>query len=367
MPETTQISETINVIEPTLMSETGHCYSFLNSLCKVSKKIPLRLWVNRNIDVVFAGQNVQVKRFFYRKIRRLQCYILYKKLLAAQGKLFISTAGTTDLILLDWASRGKISRGKVYLYFHWLNISDKKLSYLRKIAQKQPNMMILGPTSSVINTFQQAGFENARIVPYPISEQTLHGISELGDFTGLLYAGAARQDKGISDVVNLVEYMSKLELQIPFRLQNSPDHRGKYDAVTKAEIQRLEKIPYPYLQLFPETLNPDEYASLFTGAICIQLYNPAVFFDRISGVTLDSLSAGSPIVSTSGTWTARMVERFDAGIVIDSPEPENILSATQRIIDEYPRYSKNAYTAGQILQQENSAEFLFDTLVEQPG
>jgi hypothetical protein len=366
MTETTHISETINIIEPTLMSETGHCYSFLNSLCKVSKKIPLCLWVNRNIDVGFAGHNVQVKRFFYRKIRRLQCYALYKKLLATQEKLFISTAGTTDLILLDWVSRGKISRGKVYLYFHWLNISERKLIHLRKIAKKQPNLMILGPTPSVINIFLQAGFENARIVPYPISEQTQHDEKDHSEFTGLLYAGAARQDKGISDVVNLVEYMSKRGLQIPFRLQNSPDHRGKYDAVTKAEIQRLEKIPYPYLQLFPQTLNPDEYANLFNGAICIQLYSAAVFSDRISGVTLDALTAGSPIVSTAGTWTARMVARFNAGIIIDSHEPEQILSAIQEVINEYPRYCKNALTGGQILQQENSAEILFDTLVEQP-
>jgi hypothetical protein len=359
--------ETIHIIEPTLMSETGHCYSFLTSLCKASKELPLCLWVNRNADVAFTGENVQVKRHFHSKIRRLQCFGLYKKLLEAPGKLFISTAGITDLILLNLASRGKIARGKVYLYFHWLNISDKKLAYLRKIARKQPNLMILAPTSTVINTFQEAGFENARLVPYPISEQIQHSKVEHNDFTGLLYAGAARQDKGISAVVDLVEYMCKLGLQISFRLQNSPDHRGKYDAVTKAEIQRLEKIPYPYLQLFPETLMPDEYASLFVGAICIQLYNASVFSDRISGVTLDALSAGSPIVTTAGTWTARMVQRFNAGVIIDSPEPEKTLSAIQEIIAEYTLYNKNAYKAGLILQQENSAKFLFNTLVEQPG
>jgi hypothetical protein len=156
-------------------------------------------------------------------------------------------------------------------------------------------------------------------------------------------------------------------LQIPFRLQNSPDHRGKYDEVTKAEIQRLEKIPYPYLRLFPETLKPDEYAELFAGAICIQLYNADLFADRISGVTLDALSAGSPIVTTAGTWTARMVQRFDAGKIIDGTGPEMTLSAIQEIIADYPRYSKNAYAAGQVLQRENSAEILFDTLTEFPG
>lgn len=364
MLDTIHIPDTIQIVEPTLVTETGHCYSFLTSLCKVSNKTPLCLWINRNANVSFTGENVQVRRYFYSKIRRFQSYGLYKKLLAGNGKIFISTAGLTDLVLLNWASNGKISKGRVYLYFHWLNLSEKKLAHLKKIAQKQPNLVILGPTPSVIKTFQEAGFENARIVPYPISVQTQHGKTEHNSFTGLLYAGAARQDKGISDVVNLVEYMNGLELKIPFRLQNSPDHRGKYDAFTKAEIQRLEKIPYPYLRLFPETLKQDEYTELFAGAICIQLYNADLFSDRISGVTLDALSAGSPVVATAGTWTARMVQRFDAGKIIDSTGPENTLSAIQEIIADYPRYSKNAYAGGQVLQQENSAEFLFDTLLE---
>jgi hypothetical protein len=364
MPDIIHNPACINIIEPTLMSETGHCYSFLNSLCKVSKEIPLCLWVNRKADVAFTGKNIQIKRYFYSKLRRFQCYGLYKKLLTAEGKLFISTAGTTDLILLDWASRGKIPRGKVYLYFHWINISDKKLAYLKKITKKQPNLMVLGPTPVVVDTFKESGFESARIVPYPISEQVQKIKVKHGDFSGLLYAGAARQDKGISGIVDLVEYMSKLGLQIPFRLQNSPDHRGKYDSITKAEIQRLEKIDYPYLQLFPETLKPDEYANLFEGAICIQLYNAALFFDRISGVTLDALSAGSPIVTTAGTWIARMVQRFDAGVIIDSTDPEVTLVAIKEIITDYPRFSKNAYNAGLILQQENSAEYLFTTLME---
>jgi hypothetical protein len=162
----------------------------------------------------------------------------------------------------------------------------------------------------------------------------------------------------------LVEHMNNLGLQIPFRLQNSPDHRGKYDGITKTEIQRLEKIPYPYLQLFPETLNQDEYAELFAGAICIQLYNADLFADRISGVTLDALTAGSPIIATAGTWIARMAQRFDAGKIIYNTEPENVLSAIREIISEYSRYSNNAYAAGQVLQRENSAEFLFNTLNE---
>jgi len=364
MTDSAHFLKTIHVVEPTLASETGHCYSFLSGLCKVSKDVQLRLWINRNADVTFPGGNIQVEKYFHRRLRRFQCYGLYKKLLAENNKIFIPTAGTADLLLLNWASKEKISRGQVYLYFHWLNISKRKLSHLREIAQKQPNLIILGATPSVAETFQEAGFENVHMVPYPASGQIQNNKVVYDNFSGLLYAGAARQDKGIARVVDLLEHINELGLHIPFRLQNSPDHNGKYDAITKAAILRLEKIPYPYLRLFPEALKPEEYTALFAGTICIQLYNADLFFDRVSGVTLDALSAGSPIVTTSGTWIARNVQRFNAGKIVDSTAPEEILSAIQEIIAEYPLYSKNSHAAGQILQQENSAGFLFNILVE---
>jgi glycosyltransferase involved in cell wall biosynthesis len=349
------------------MTETGHCYSFVNSLCQSSHGRRLCLWVNRYANISFSGTNIQLKRYFYRRIRRLQCYFLYKKLLVSPGKLFISTAGIIDLVLLNWASSGAVQKNKVYLYFHWFNTSEKKFAIFKRLARKQPNIVILGPTHSVVKVFEEAGFDNAHIVPYPISAQTRMGRDERVDFKGLLYAGAARQDKGISHVVDLVEYMDKLALKIPFKLQNSPNHHGQYDAETKADLQRLAKINYPYLETFPETLNTAEYSNLFVGVICIQLYNPELFADRVSGVTLDALSAGSPIVATAGSWIARMVQRFDAGVVIDSTAPEKILSAIQEIIANYSRYNTNAFAAGLTLRQENSAEFLFNTLTELPS
>jgi len=345
-----------------LMTETGHCYSFLTSLCQAGNGSPLRLWINRKAQVAFAGKNILVERYFHRRIRRFQCYVLYKRLLKGGGKIFISTAGSADLVLLNWASGARIAESKVYLYFHWLNPSGKKIELLKKIARKQPNLVILGPTPSVIDIFKQAGFEHARIVPYPISGKPPHDTATV--FTGLLYAGAARPDKGISAAVDLLEHMAGLRLQIPFRLQSSPDHRGKYDAVAKAALQRLEKISYPNLTAYSETLGPDEYARLFAGAICIQLYNADLFADRVSGVTLDALSAGSPIVATAGTWIARMVQRFDAGRVVNSTDAEEVLRAVQDIIADYPRYSENAYAGGRTLQQENSAAFLYEALME---
>jgi len=355
------MSDTIHIVEPTLVNQTGHCYSFISSFCCSSKGAPLHLWVNSAADIEFAEANVQVKKHFHSKIRRFQSYGLYRRLLKTSGKIFIPTAGFTDLALIQWAAGSKVQSRKVYFYFHWINSSDKKLAYLARLARKQPNLVILGPTHSVIDVFKGAGFVNAFVVPYPISGQFHNDSSGCNEFAGLLYAGAARQDKGISHVVDLVEHMSRLKLKIPFRLQNSSDHRGKYDAATRKDMSRIEALKYPYLKLFPETLNAEEYANLYAGTICIQLYNED-FADRISGVTLDALTAGSPIVTTPGTWITRMVQRFNAGRIVESTEPEKVLSAIEEIIANYRLYNENAYRAGLVLRQENSADVLYKTV-----
>ncbi len=356
--------ETIHIIEPTLMTETGHCYSFIKSLCEASHDVHLRVWANRTANVSFSNVNVQLKQHFHRRIRRLQGYFLYKKLLSSSDKLFISTASTSDLLLLNWAARGVIPEKKAYAYFHWLNINEQKLAHLEKLARQQPHLEILGSTALVVNVFKETGFKNTHLVPYPIATQNLANVVEHKEFSGLLYAGAARQDKGISHIVNLLEHMSKLGLQIPFKLQNSANHHGEYDPATQADMQRLEKINYSQLQCVSKTLSAEEYVSQFSGVICLQLYNPILFADRISGVTLDALSAGSPIVTTADSWIARMVQRFDAGLVVEDTAPEKVLEAIQKIMADYTHYQKNAVGAGLTLQRENSAAFLFEMLID---
>ncbi|MDX8386699.1 MAG: hypothetical protein R8M11_09335 [Gallionella sp.] len=358
------MSRTIHIIEPTLTNQAGHCFSFVNSFCRSSGGASIQLWVSRNAELAFVDNGVRVQKYFCNKLRRLQGYFLYKKLLNGSDKIFISTASVTDLMLMKWSSAKVAPPGQVYFYFHWLNATPKKLRFLAKLAKIQPNFVLLGPTSSVINVFRKAGFENVLVVPYPISGLVENVGAGYDQFTGLLYAGAARQDKGISHVVDLLEHIEKLNLDIPVKLQNSPDYRGKYDEATMSDIDRLQNKPYSNLQLFTETLNAEEYSKLFTGAICIQLYDQASFADRISGVTLDALSAGSPIVTTEGTWIARMVQRFDAGKVIENTDPESTLAAIREIITDFPRYSENAYKGGVELKQENSADILFRSVAD---
>ncbi len=353
----------LNIIEPTLNNETGHCFSFISSLCLAARDKPLVIWCGSGSKFSLPSRHVLIKRFFHRKMRRLQAIWLYRKLLGTREQIFISTAGRTDLLLLDLVSRGTIAPNQVFLFIHWFKASPGKRAQLKKIARRHPEIIIFSPTASVCEEFRSAGFTQTRLVPYPITPREADSATLIPQgFRHILFAGAARQDKGFSEVVDLVAQLERTGEKIPVTLQVSADHYSKYDERTRKDITRLDSCGYPYLIKISETLQHSDYRELFLGAICLQLYSQQDFADRISGVTLDALNAGSPVVTLAETWIARIVAEFEAGVVIASPEPEAVLAALKHIREHYDFYRNNAVRAGSELQRRNSAEYLYKEL-----
>lgn len=357
----------LHIVEPTLVDSTGHCFSFLDSLCRVAGDYPITVWGGHGARVSFPG-NVTVVQFFHRRIRRLQAWWLYRALLRRPGRLFISTAGRSDLILLDLASRSAIEPGKVLLYVHWFRASPAKERQLARLAARQPEIRILAPTESVCAAFRAAGFRHTRHVPYPvapISAAPTLNVSQT--FRHVLFAGAARRDKGFAEVVAFVDLLSRTNRSIPVSLQTSTQHYDKTDKSVAASLERLKTIEYPFLRRYDSTLEPADYRALFCGAICLQLYSRSDFADRISGITLDALSHGSPIVALSGTWMAHVVEEFGAGLVVEEPTPDVLLDAVIKLMTSYEHYHRRAWEAGREVQKRHDANLLFQAVTPDPG
>jgi glycosyltransferase involved in cell wall biosynthesis len=355
----------IDVVEPTLEGESGHCRSFLMSLCGAGRgrEVTFRVYGGRGASLPAAeGEGCEVVPYFSRRLRRLQAFFLYRNLLEGSGRIFVSTAGRTDMVLLNLAAGREIPPGKVFLYFHWFRPSPRKLSYFRRFAVSHPGVTVLGPTETAIAPFRECGFRDVRVVPYPITPVTSVSGGPEAQFRHVLFAGAAREDKGFGRLVDLIAHLSSLRLDLPVTLQTSPDHYDRHETRVRTELERLRAIRYPSLKVCPETLDPAAYAELFRGGICLQPYRRDDFADRISGVTLDALSAGCPVIVTEGTWMARVVHQFDAGIPVKDLSPESLLSAVRMVIGQYGRYRENAAAAGRTLQEENSARYLYELL-----
>ena len=348
------MSRIIHFIDPTLADQTGCCCSLLNSIAGAADGISLVVWADRNVADLHLPGNVRVVPHFRRRLRKAQLLLLYIRLLRRDEKIFVNLAGRLDMAMIDLAARGKVPPEKAFLFFHWFRDSERKRDSLRRIARRQPNLVVIGPTASTVAPFRECGFGNAHVAPYPVSPGA-GPHEEQSVFRHLLFAGAARRDKGFHHVVDFVAHLAEEGRVIPFVVQMSPKHYNKYDAEVEEDIRRLGTIGYGSLQKISATLSEAEYAGIFSGAICLQFYSREDFADRVSGVTMDALLAGCPIVTLTGTWMARYVEMYGAGIAIGHPSPDAILSAVTKIMADYGHYRDKAAIAGENIRKDNSA------------
>ena len=349
----------IQVVEPTLEGYSGHCHSLVSSFCRAAAGAHIDLWSAKGSEILEFGPSVAVHPHFRRRIRLPQALFLFRRLLRQTDPIVVMTARRSDLLLIDFVAGGPLPRERVFLYFHWIKDTPGKSRFLQKMAARLPNLVILGTTASVVEAFRRCGFANVVLVPYPAT-QPGHA-ADPAPFRQLLYAGAARQDKGFTQVVDLVELLAHKKESIPVTIQVSADHYGKYDPATRADLARLQSIGYAPLKLVGEILSPQDYAALFPGSICLQPYRRADFVDRVSGVTLDALARGCPVVATSGTWMAGLITRFGAGLTLEEPSAESLHRAISAMIGRYASYQAAARAAG-LAQDRNSWAALIDLL-----
>lgn len=352
-------AERVRVVEPTLESRAGHAHSFLASLVGAAPEIPFEVWSGVGAGEILTGAaHVRVRRYFRRRVRRVQELFLLRRLGRGPGRIFLPTASTTDLVILALA---KCRRA--HLFFHWLRPDPGRMGRLRRLSGRLPDVSLLAPTEGIAARLREAGFRRIRVVPYPLP---VYARPPAGPrpFRHLLYAGAARRDKGFHRVVDVVEELVRLGSDLPVTIQASAKHFGKTDAPIVGDLERLGRVRYPALKVLTETLTTEEYRGLFPGAITLQLYDAEEFSERVSVVTIDAMTAGSPVIAPAGSWMGRVVERFGAGIVLERLDPAFVLEAARRIRLDYAGFSRRALRGGAVLCEEHSPRRLADAVLE---
>ena len=360
------MADPIHVVEPTLIDQTGHCHSFISAVCGAGPEQRFVVWAGREAspDLLDALPHVELRPHFSRRIRRLQALLLYRRLLGGGERLFVPTAGTTEITLASVAAR-RLSPVQAALFVHWLRGSDAQQRRLAAAARRQPELNLLAPTDAIAALLRAAGFTRVQRVAYPLSPQARPTL-EPGPFRHLLFAGAARLDKGFPRVVDLVERLAREGERLPLCIQTSARHYEKHDGPIARELARLERCAYAGLRTHPETLESSAYFALFDGAVCLQPYERSEFAGRVSAVTVDALACGAPILTTAGTWMGAQVERFEAGLALEDLSALALHEAARTLIANYPLYSVNAREAARAIEREHDPARLLAAALDSP-
>ena len=152
----------LHIVEPTLHSFAGHCHSLVDALTQAMPHVPVTIWAGRGSQSFWSGAG-DLKPYFFRSWRRLQAVWLYRRLLKTDGKILISTAGTSDFLTLDWIESRPIPANKVYLYVHWLGAKTHKTEQLRKISLRQPELEVLTSTKRPLPYFLAQSTKGSKV------------------------------------------------------------------------------------------------------------------------------------------------------------------------------------------------------------
>lgn len=344
----------IQIVEPTLSSEAGHCAAGYRSMSASAQGLSFALWIDRgaHLDELNFSQ-CELRPYFYRRLRKLQIFWLFRRLLRRSHQMYVPTASYFDLRVCDLAAGKQLEPYQAFFYFHKLRLSAKRQAALRALALRQPHLELFGTSEEIVARLREAGFSRVhRIIP--IVNDAGGTVLEATAFRHLLFAGAARADKGFSAVVDLVQLMAAQGTHLPTLIQTSGDHYGRHDEQTQQDLQRLSQVSFTGLQTVSDTLNVDQYRAQFAGSICLLPYSPAQYYDKMSSVVFDALMAGAPAITLEGTSMAPIVAQTGAGIVLPDTNPQRWLEAVLHIQQHYDAFQARArsaasqYSAGSI-------------------
>lgn len=190
-------------------------------------------------------------------------------------------------------------------------------------------------TDRLANRYAQQLGMSVSIAPIPFDQAPLiaalnnrkqlrqHGV------VTVIYLGDARPEKGFDCFGRLVTELWESHLK-PRRLRfvfqantNVPGGEGNILQV----IRSLGQYPPSMVELINEPMTPQAYFEcLVASDIVLIPYSVSRYHSRSSGVLIEALAAGKPVITTAGSWMATQVSETHAVLIEDNSKLASALA-----------------------------------------
>ncbi len=188
-----------------------------------------------------------------------------------------------------------------------------------------------------------------RIIAEPLREQS--------DQFRIFFPSADRVEKGSELLYDTARHLASMfrgeNCRIAFRTNPLDADRSDEEESALGEYRVL--AGHIDEQNFVEILQ--------TADVIVLPYLPPDFADRTSGLLIDSLYAGTPVVTLGGTWLAECADEFGFGKVVNIAEPEHIARAVYDIAHAAKNGELDMSAAASAYFQANSWEGLGDQIL----
>jgi glycosyltransferase involved in cell wall biosynthesis len=364
-------------IETELKQRVGHHFALVTGLCEVAQAGGLEPLVGANIDAVFDGMSddIQVDPYFSSYSQapeehvtpshfadELLAFIDRHKIGASDYVYLHMPYSTLIAGVLQIVATSRLESLPVFLIricsvdesFRWHDI--RETSCIRAITElggeRRKRIRLFVESLPLQKYFEEAAGETLPVLLNPVFRELAvarlasdkqarrHGNSEPLAFG---YFGEAREEKGFQILPGIIEgLLSRYgSARVRFLLQVSASPQNDTEKVRSARLQ-LEKLAETHkasgaVLLFDNFGDMDGYYTAIANCDAMLMpYDPRSYRIRGSGVALEALALGVPIIVALGT---DMAETFEGPgcIVASSFSEEAFVQACSSVVEHYPR------------------------------
>ena len=308
---------------------------------------------------------------------------------------YLTTCKPTDKVILYLYTGGLVHVDALYdivkarpqvsahinlFWCSWMHIcheafSERWAETLRK-ALLEDRLVLTVPTREMQGEIREAAGLVLPVAPMPSttfddveaenaleqSELLLLDNTERADFS-VLFPSLMRKPKGYDLSISVTRMLSKKQTDTCYEctLRYIPLEGTPLKLINSAQEAR------GFASIVKGVLHPDEFKRMIKGADIIVLpYQPSEFSNRTSGILIDALLCGVPVVVQKGTWLGNLVARYDCGALAEAPSPKAYVKAIESVAVNHHQYRKNASSAGKKWLDDNSWATLIDFILESP-
>ncbi len=175
----------------------------------------------------------------------------------------------------------------------------------------------------------------------------------------VLFPGAPRDDKGFRLTLETARRLAEHERLDPV-IRYSPrpnDARPEHEAA-------VEDLPSG-VTVVRGVLDNNAFLRLFREShVSVLAYDPAWFGKRTSGLVIDSVYHGLPVITTRGTWLGDFVTRFECGAAVEEASAERLVEALEEVTANYAEFAEKARSAAWAYFERNSWAALAESIAE---
>ena len=183
-----------------------------------------------------------------------------------------------------------------------------------------------------------------------------------------IYLGDARIEKNfhyLPDAIAALHAKYGRAGRVRFRLQCNFNTPGG-EPHQLAAVQRLGQFSEDYVRLVDKPMGSAEYYQMLSDADVVLIpYSPSRYRERSSGVLVEAMAAGKPVITSRGSWMDSLVSD-DHAILFD--EPCELHRAIEQMILNYDHYRAGAEKLrAASLQWSSGASFVSALLEDMPS